>query len=104
MLAVRPDQLELGEAIPAGGRALIMMYLTQAFACGSKAGALPQDFERMGFINAGLLSARHAAFYTPDCVEAQALSGCLLYDRGMVAEALYEIAFALIQRRNCSPS
>ena len=65
MVAVRPEQLELGEAIPACGRALIMMYLTQAFACGSKAGALPQGFERMGFLNAGLLSARHAAFYTP---------------------------------------
>ena len=66
MVAVRPEQLELGEAICACERALC------------RRGTRPS---------------------TPSTVSRPKLSGCLLYDRGMVAEALYEIASALIQRR-----
>ena len=94
VVAVRPDNLDLRESTSACARKLAIEYLTQAMRVGSDVLALTQSFEKMGDLNGCVLLARHASFYVPSCADAQACCGFFLYQRGMVADALYEMASA----------
>ena len=97
-IAVRRINLDLSEALAACERKVAMEYLTQAARVSKEALEKHQGLERMGILNTCLLLVRHASFYLPSCPDAQALCGFFLYQRGMVAEALYEIASACFKK------